>query len=63
LFVGHKKAGENRCTLLTLVRSAERCGANPLAYLTDVLGRVQTHPASDLDALLPNRWRPAAAPS
>lgn len=63
LFVGHKKAGENLCTLLTLVRSAERCGVNPLAYLTDVLVRVQTHPASDLDALLPDRWRPAAAPS
>ncbi len=59
LFVGHKDAGDNLCTLLTLVRSAERCGINPLLYLTDVLTRVQTHPASDLDALLPDRWRPA----
>lgn len=50
------------CTLLTLVRSAERCGINPLAYLTDVLVRVQTHPASDRNALLPDRWRPRAPP-
>ena len=62
LFVGHEDAGKNLCSLLTLVRSAERCGVNPLAYLTDVLVRVQSHPASDLDALLPDRWRPRAPP-
>jgi hypothetical protein len=31
---------------------------NPFEYLRDVLLRVSTHPASDIDALLPHRWAP-----
>ena len=31
-------------------------GVNPVAYLADVLLRVQTHPASRIDDLLPNNW-------
>jgi hypothetical protein len=33
-------------------------GVNPLDYLSDVLLRVQTHPAAEIDDLLPHRWRP-----
>jgi IS66 C-terminal element len=31
-------------------------GINPVAYLADVLLRVQTHPASRIDELLPHNW-------
>ncbi|MET3555260.1 hypothetical protein ABIC50_005194 [Burkholderia sp. 567] len=31
---------------------------DPLAYLKDVLTRLPTHKASDIDALPPHRWQP-----
>jgi transposase len=31
---------------------------NPVDYLADVLIRVQTHPASLIDELLPHSWSP-----
>ena len=31
---------------------------NPVDYLADVLIRVQTHPASRVDELLPQNWTP-----
>jgi transposase len=64
LFVGHEDAGKNLATLYTLVASCEKHGVNAIDYLADVLIRVQSHPASRIDELLPHRWRPpdAAAP-
>jgi transposase len=61
LFVGHEDAGDNVAALYTLVATCEAHGVNPFEYLRDVLMRVSTHPASDIDALLPHRWAPAAA--
>jgi transposase len=58
LFVGHKESGEDHAVLYTLVASCEKNGVNPVAYLTDVLTRVQTHPASKIQELLPHRWKP-----
>ena len=60
LFVGHEDAGDNIAALYTLVATCEAHGVNPFEYLRDVLMRVSTHPASDIDALLPHRWAPAA---
>jgi len=42
------------------VATCEARGINPFAYLTDVLGRMQDHPASELDALLPGAWTAVA---
>ena len=58
LFVGHDEAGENLAVLQTLVSTCELNGVNPQAYLTDVLIRTQTHPASRIDDLLPQNWSP-----
>ncbi len=58
LFVGHKESGEDHAVLYTLVASCEKNGVNPIAYLTDVLTRIQTHPANRIHELLPHRWKP-----
>jgi transposase len=63
LFVGNEKAGHDLAILYTLVASCEKNGVNPIAYLTDVLMRVQTHPASRIDELLPHRWKPPDVPA
>ena len=42
--------------LYSLVATCEAHGVNPEAYLADVLMRMDTHPASQIDDLLPHRW-------
>ena len=58
LFVGNDVAGENLAVLQTLVASCTANGINPQTYLSDVLIRIQTHPASAIDNLLPHKWKP-----
>jgi transposase len=58
LFFGHEEAGKNFAVLYTLVASCEKNGVNAISYLTDVLTRVHTHPASRIEELLPHRWKP-----
>jgi transposase len=58
LFVGNDGAGENLAGLYSLIATCEVNGVNPLEYLADVLLRVQTHPASRIDELLPHNWAP-----
>jgi transposase len=57
LFVGHEDAGANIAGLYSLVSTCEANGVNPLAYFTDVLGRLGS--AKVLDDLLPHRWKPS----
>ena len=61
LFVGHDPAGENLAGLYSLVATCEANGVNPVAYLADVLIRVQAHPASRIDEILPHNWTPLEA--
>jgi transposase len=61
LFVGTDEAGENLAGLYSLIATCEVNGINPVAYLADVLLRVQTHPASRIDELLPHNWKPPQA--
>lgn len=60
LFFGNENAGHDFAVLYTLVASCEKHRINALAYLTDVLLRVQRHPARDVEDLLPHRWQPGA---
>lgn len=57
LFVGNEVAGENLAGLYSLVASCEANDVNPVEYLTDVLSRINDHPNSRLDELLPHLWR------
>ena len=58
LLFGNEEAGHDFAVLYTLVASCEKHGINVIDYLTDVLMRVQTHPASKIDELLPHRSKP-----
>src|SRR5690606_19859993 len=59
LFVGNVAAGQSLAGLYSLVATCESRGINPYEYLTDVLRRVQDHPAKQLDELLPGPWAAA----
>jgi len=56
LFVHHGDAGESLAGLYSLVATCEARGINPFEYLVDALTRVQDHPASAVDELLPGAW-------
>lgn len=59
LFAGHDEGAENLATLMSLVVTCEAHGINPEDYLADVLLRVQDHPQSRIDELLPPAWNQA----
>jgi transposase len=58
LFVGDVEAGDHLATLYSLVSTCEARDIDPVEYLKDVLLRVDTHPASRIDELLPQNWKP-----
>ena len=57
LFAGSAAGGRTAAILMSLCTTCKTLGVDPLAYLTDVLGRVSTHPNSRLEELLPDRWQ------
>jgi hypothetical protein len=58
LFSGSLAAGARAADIMSLIQSAKMNGIEPLAYLTNVLTRLPTHPNSRIEELLPTRWRP-----
>lgn len=58
LFAGTLLAGQRVAAITSLVQSAKLNGHDPYAYLKDVLTRLPTHKARDIDQLLPHIWRP-----
>ncbi|WP_371972157.1 transposase domain-containing protein, partial [Acinetobacter sp. AL9] len=44
--------------IMTLIQSAKLNGLDPYAYLSDVLKRLPTHKATQIEELLPHRWKP-----
>lgn len=60
LFAGSLRAGKRAAAIMSLIRSAQLNGHDPHAYLKDVLMRLPTHRAADIDELLPHRWKPSA---
>lgn len=61
LFAGNDKAGQTAATLYSLIASAERHGVDPQRYLTSVLAKIATTPASELDQFLPDVWAKKSA--
>jgi transposase len=58
LFVHSEEAGKALALLYSLTTSCVRCGVNPLAYLDDVLERIDGTKVSELRNLLPDKWTP-----
>lgn len=56
LFVDDGDSGASITGLYSLVATCEARQINPFDYLTDVLARVQDHPTSAIDELLPGAW-------
>jgi transposase len=56
LFAGNKDSGENLAALYTVVATCVANEVDPLAYLTDVLTRLDSTPADQVDTLLPQNW-------
>ena len=59
LFAGSLMAGQRAAAITSLIQSAKLNGLDPYIYLRDVLTRLPTHKASDIDLLLPHIWKPA----
>ena len=52
----HRCVGEHVSRLAAVIRDTN--DVDPIAYLKDVLLRVDDHPASQIDDLLPHDWTP-----
>lgn len=58
MFICHADAGWRGAVIYSLLISARRRGHDPAAYLSDILRRVPSIKATDLDTLLPENWKP-----
>lgn len=59
LFAGSLRSGKKAAAIMSLIQSARMNGHDPYAYLKDVLTRLPTQLAIEIEHLLPHRWRPA----
>jgi len=59
--LGSQRGGEVACRLYSLVLSCKQCGADPEAYIEDVLTPVATTAASELASLTHWGWPAARA--
>jgi hypothetical protein len=66
LFAGSLRGGRAAANIYTLIESCKLANLDVVSYFADVLVRVATHPASQIDQLLPANWAAtvaAAAPN
>lgn len=56
MFTGSRLGGKNLAIILTIITTCRANQINVRKYLDDVLRRVNTHPNSRLEELLPDRW-------
>ncbi|MET3717389.1 hypothetical protein ABMD26_003637 [Pseudomonas sp. PvP001] len=59
LFAGSLRSGKRAAAIMSLIQSARINGHDPYAYLKDVLTRLPTQQASEIEQLLPHQWMPA----
>lgn len=56
LFAGSLGSGRRAAAIMSLIQTAKLNGHEPYAYLKDVLTRLPTQRASEIDELLPHNW-------
>ncbi len=59
LFAGSLRSGQRAAAVMSLIQTARLNGLEPQAYLSDVLKRLPSCKASEIDSLLPHHWQPA----
>ena len=59
LFAGSSEHAQNLAVLHSIVATCRLHGVNSYEYIKDMLIRIQTHPASRIQELMPWRWRPS----
>jgi transposase len=59
LFVGSPQGGRTAAVLMSFTSTCNRLAVEPWSYLQDVLSRLPSTPAGQLDDLLPDRWQAA----
>ena len=58
LFAGSHAAAQRIAVFYSLLGSCKLHSIEPYAYLKDILERLPDHPISQVDDLLPHRWKP-----
>ena len=56
-FAGSDEGGRRAAAISTLIETAKLNDTDPLAWLADLLARLQDHPAKRIDELMPWNWR------
>jgi transposase len=57
MFAGSEAGAQRAAIIYSLVASCKLNGIDPFAYFKDVLEKVTTCPASQIDTLLPSNWK------
>jgi transposase len=57
LYFGSEEGAVRGATFYSLVQSCAALGINPLEYLEDVLGRIDSHPNRRITELTPAGWK------
>lgn len=57
LFLGNEGGGQTAAILMTLCTTCRKLKINTWQYLKDILQRINTHPISRINELLPDRWQ------
>jgi hypothetical protein len=55
-FLGSDRGGRTAAVLFSLTGTCKHHDIDPFAYLQDILRRLPTHPADQLEELLPDVW-------
>jgi len=58
MYAGSLRSGKRAAAIMSLIQSARMNRHDPYVYLKDVLTRLPTQRASQIDQLLPHRWQP-----
>ena len=57
MFFGSENGGQTAAILMTFCSTCHKLKINTWEYLKDVLQRINTHPMSKIDELLPDHWQ------
>ena len=57
LFAGSLRSGQRASNIMTLIQSVKLNGLDLYAYLSDELKKLPTHKVTQIEELLPHRWK------